>query len=54
MIPFLVLHHYCLQNENLNVLMQLNRYITHPTGAGPGGLQPHMGAPPDQAWSLWV
>ena len=34
--------------------MSLNSYITHPTGAGPGGLQPCMGVPPGQALSLWV
>ena len=28
--------------------MSLNSYITHPTGAGPGGLQPHTGDSPDR------
>ena len=33
--------------------MSLKSYITHSTGAGPRGPQPHMGVPPGQALSPW-
>ena len=38
------------QNKNINVSRSLNSYITHPTGAGPRGLLPHMDGPQD--WAL--
>ena len=59
MNPFIILHHYPCQNKKklkkkkkkrLNMSMSLNSYITHPTGAGPGGLLPHMDGPWD--WAL--
>ena len=43
-----------LPKKNFNMSMSLNSYITHPTGAGSRGLQPHLGVPLDQALSLWV
>ena len=49
MNPFIVLHNYPCQNKNINMSMSLNSYITHPTEAGPRGLQPHTGGPLGQA-----
>ena len=55
MNPFVVLHHYLHQNRNLNVSIMLNSYFfTHPTGAGPMGLQAHTHVPLGLVQILWV
>ena len=45
MNTFVVLHHYLHQNENPNMSMLLNSYITHPTRAGPLGSPAHKDVP---------